>query len=348
MKFDFAIGNPPYQEEQMSQDIDSSLKNYAPPVYHLFLDSAYKVADNVEMIHPARFLFNAGSTPKKWNEKMLEDEYFKVLEYEKDSSRIFANTVIKGGLAITYHNKLKKFGAIHTYSQFAEANSILRRVLRSDGYTSIDSIVFSRTSFRLTGAVHSDYPMAKNSLSEGHMYDMSSNIFQRLPFLFKNENEIKQGDVRVIGRENNIRVYKYIERKYINNGKNLDNYKVFIPQASGTGEFGEQLGAMVIGEIGDAATETFLSVGAYGTKQEAENTQIYLKTKFARCLISLLKVTQIGNKPVYKYVPLQDFTSSSDIDWSKSIPEIDQQLYRKYGLTEEEIEFIETHVKPME
>ena len=92
MKFDFAIGNPPYQGEPTGDQ-----KRFAPPVYHLFLDEAYKIADKVEMIHPARFLFNAGSTPKAWNEKMLADEHLKVLHYEQDSSKMFSNTAITGG-----------------------------------------------------------------------------------------------------------------------------------------------------------------------------------------------------------------------------------------------------------
>ena len=73
----------------------------------------------------------------------------------------------------------------------------------------------------------------------------------------------------------------------------------------------------------------------------------YIKTKFARTLLDILKVTQDNDRGVWKMIPLQDFTPSSDIDWSKSIHEIDLQLYRKYGLSVEEIEFIETHVKEM-
>ena len=73
----------------------------------------------------------------------------------------------------------------------------------------------------------------------------------------------------------------------------------------------------------------------------------YIKTKFARTLLSILKVTQNGNKPVWKMIPIQNFTPTSDIDWSKPIPEIDQQLYTKYGLDEKEIQFIEIHVKEM-
>ncbi len=92
MKFDFVIGNPPYQDETTGEQ-----KTFAPPVYHLFLDEAYKISDRVEMIHPARFLFNAGGTPKPWNKKMLEDTHLKVLYHEQNSCNIFPNTDIKGG-----------------------------------------------------------------------------------------------------------------------------------------------------------------------------------------------------------------------------------------------------------
>lgn len=91
-KFDVVIGNPPYQEESIGDN-----KTFAPPVYHKFLDQSYKVGNIVEMIHPGRFLFNAGSTPKAWNKKMLSDRHLKVLYYEQNSAKVFANTDIKGG-----------------------------------------------------------------------------------------------------------------------------------------------------------------------------------------------------------------------------------------------------------
>ena len=107
MKFDFVIGNPPYQDETLGDN-----KGYAPPVYHKFLEESYKIANTVEMIHPARFLFNAGSTPKQWNEQMLNDPHIKVKLYEQNSSKIFANTDIKGGVAVTYRDIKKNFGKI--------------------------------------------------------------------------------------------------------------------------------------------------------------------------------------------------------------------------------------------
>ena len=94
--FDYVIGNPPYQE------VTESDSTRMPPVYDKFMDEANKVANVVELITPARFLFNAGQTPKAWNKKMLEDPHFKVLSYEEDASSVFPNTDIKGGVAITY------------------------------------------------------------------------------------------------------------------------------------------------------------------------------------------------------------------------------------------------------
>lgn len=128
MKFDFAIGNPPYQEETES---DSTRK---PPVYNFFMEEAYKIADAVEMITPARFLFNAGYTPKAWNEKMLNDEHFKIGYYEMDSSQIFSNTDIKGGIAISYRDNNKIFGSIGTFTKYAEVNDILRKVKMKEKY----------------------------------------------------------------------------------------------------------------------------------------------------------------------------------------------------------------------
>ena len=119
MKFDFAIGNPPYQDNTIGEN-----DTYAPPVYNKFMDAAYTVANKVELIHPARFLFNAGSTPKSWNQKMLNDNHFKVMEYEEDCSKVFSNTEIKGGIAITYRDSEKDFGTIEIFTPYPELEEI--------------------------------------------------------------------------------------------------------------------------------------------------------------------------------------------------------------------------------
>ena len=206
MKFDFVIGNPPYQDETLGDN-----KGYAPPVYHKFLESAYEIGEVVEMIHPARFLFNAGSTPKQWNERMLQDPHLKVLYFEQDSSKVFSNTDIKGGVAITYHDKSENIGAIGIFTAYKELNDILKKVNGQDTFLSFSRIVITRTAYRLTNKMHEDYPDAIKQLSNGHAYDMSTNIFERLPQIFfdKKPNDGEEY-IQILGRANNERVYKYL------------------------------------------------------------------------------------------------------------------------------------------
>lgn len=119
------------------------------------------------------------------------------------------------------------------------------------------------------------------------------------------------------------------------------------PKSNGSGHFGEILSSTEILEPNEGATDTFISIGIFDTLNEARNLQKYIKTKFFRALLGAKKVTQDNPKNVWSMIPLQDFTPSSDIDWSKSIHEIDLQLYKKYGLNQEEIDFIEKNVKEM-
>ncbi len=125
-------------------------------------------------------------------------------------------------------------------------------------------------------------------------------------------------------------------------------YKIILPKSSGSGVFGEELSSPMIGEPGLGHTQSFISIGRFKHREEAEFALKYLKTKFARALLCTLKVTQDNNKATWVNVPIQDFSENSDINWNKSISEIDQQLYEKYNLTQEEIEFIETQVRPIE
>lgn len=105
------------------------------------------------------------------------------------------------------------------------------------------------------------------------------------------------------------------------------------------------LGTSVVGEPNVGATQTFITIGAFDTREEAENACKYVQTKFARALLSILKCTQHNAPATWAKVPLQDFTASSDIDWSRPIWEVVEQLYRKYGLIDAEIDFIESHIE---
>ena len=233
MKFDFAIGNPPYQDNTLGDN-----EGFAPPVYDKFLDAACNIANKVEMIHPARFLFNAGSTPKAWNEKMLNDIHFKVLEYESDCTKIFTNTDIKGGVAITYHDESKEYAPIGIFVEYKEMNKVLKKVL-SNKHKTIDSIGVSGYSYHFTEKMHNDFPEIKKTkiyvngkekplLSKGHEYDLKSNVIDKLPMVFL-EHPIEGMDcIKIVGRVANERVTKYIKREYINDVVNLDLYKVFL------------------------------------------------------------------------------------------------------------------------
>ncbi|HBD73357.1 MAG TPA: restriction endonuclease [Streptococcus sp.] len=339
VKFDVVIGNPPYQE-----DTDN---NRDTPIYHHFMELSYAIADKVVLITPGRFLFKAGQTPKNWNEKMLADEHLKVIYYEQKSSEIFPNTDIKGGIVVTYHNSEEKFGAIGQFISIPELNGILHKVVNREDFQPISNIHFGNSTYKLTKKVYEDFPEFEERVSRAERFSVGSNVFERFSEIFFDAKQ-NDDDIQIYGRKNNERTYQWVKREYISSHPNLDKYKIFVPGANGSGALGEVLSTPLIGEPLIGYTQTFISFGAFDNKEEAENLLKYIKTKFARVMLGTLKITQNNKtKEVWKNVPLQNFTSTSDIDWTKSIAEIDQQLYKKYGLSEEEIQFIESKVKEM-
>lgn len=339
MKFDFVIGNPPYQEE------GNGNKTFAPPIYHKFMDGACEVSDKVELITPARFLFNAGSTPKPWNEKMLNDEHFKVLHYEPRASTIFPNTDIKGGVAVTYRDLGKKFGAIETFVANSQLASILNKV-KAKTKSSLESIVSNRGLYRFSQLIYEEEPEEMKKISDSRIL---SSAFDRFPrFFFETKPVDGHEYVSIYGKSKGKRCYRWLRRDYLAENDNLEKYKVMVPKANGSGALGEVLSTPLIGKPLIGFTETFIAIGQVDTEQEASAILKYVKSKFARSMLGILKVTQDNTRPTWKYVPLQDFASMSDIDWSQSISDIDKQLYKKYGLSEDEIQFIESHVKEMD
>lgn len=350
--FDFCIGNPPYQETQNSTS--------DKPVYNVLMDAAYDVSEKAEFITPARFLFNAGKTPKDWNRKMLQDKHFKVMSYEDNAANVFPNTDIKGGVAVTYRDENKDFGAIDIFVSEPTLNSILHKVITRQDFKPVSDEVYAPESYKFTDEMYKEHPEIKQMtfvykgkvgplISKGHDYDVTSNIFEKLDNIVFFEKKPVDGEeyIRIEGRKDNQRCVRWIKEKYIANHENLNKYKMLFPKANGSGRFGEPMTLPLIAEPGEGHTQTFISIGKCKSRIEADNEMKYVQTKFARTLLGILKVTQDNKKGVWKYVPLQDFTPKSDIDWSKSIHEIDLQLYKKYGLSADEINFIETHVKEM-
>ena len=152
----------------------------------------------------------------------------------------------------------------------------------------------------------------------------------------------------MIGVINNKRCYKYIDKKYVDiTQPSLYTWTTIIPTASGNGAYGEAITAPVVLKPGVGYTQTFIGIGAFDNEFDDNAVGTYLKTKFVRALMGVYKTTQHITPDVFNLVPLQNFSPSSDINWSKSVHEIDLQLYRKYKLSKEEIDFIENNVKEM-
>lgn len=341
MKFDFVIGNPPYQDTTTGEN-----ETFAPPVYNKFLDSAYQVADKVEMIHPARFLSNAGSTPKDWNKKMLDDEHLKILYYEQDSSKVFGNTDIKGGITVTYRDKTKDYGAIEVFSPYEELRSINSKV-SAISKKSIKEIIYTQNRFNFDNLylVHPEYKSVIGSGGKDRRF--RNNIFEKIPSFL--ETATSNTDIAVIGVIKNKRYWRYIDKQFVDlEHENLMKWKVIVPRANGKGVLGEVFSSPIVISPNQGYTQTFIGIGAFDTEIEATNLLKYIKSKFLRTMLSVLKVDQHNERDTWQKIPLQDFTSSSDIDWSQSVANVDKQLYKKYNLSDEEINFIETNVKEME
>lgn len=359
MKFDAVVGNPPYQDS-------TSVNNRRGAIYPYFYDVAEKLADKYSLISPARFLFNTGLTQKKWNEKMLSNNHLKVVKFVQDATGIFPNTEIKGGVAIIFYDKNKDFGAINEFIPDEDLRNIASHFKKNEN--SLSEIVYSgRSDLKFTEEFLKQYPQSVSDrinaikkshpnvteLSPNEEYELKSSTFEVLPYVFKTEEPKDASNYyKLLGLVSGKRTYRWIEKKYMEprypSKNNITDFKVLIPESNGSGELGEVLSTPISVSPLVSSTPTFISIGSFKTKEEADNLLNYIKTKFARALLALCKKTQHNPSSTWSYVPMQDFTSKSDIDWSKSVRAIDRQLYAKYGLSDEEIDFIEDKIKPME
>ena len=343
MKFDVVVGNPPYQDESVGGSTSNS------PIYNHFYDLAERIAPQYCLISPARFLSSAGYTPQIWNNKMLNDEHLKVVFYEQKSGKVFPNTDIKGGVVVLLRDKNKVFGKIGTFTNFEELNSMLVKVSSKTTHT-IETLITGRGIYRLTDKAIDEYPQIVDIQSRGHKKDVGTGAFKILDNIIYIESKPDDGKeyIQIIGLLSNRRVYRWIRKDYVNEPTGFDKWRVLLPNANGSGALGEVLSTPLIGAPLIGFTETFISIGAFDNEIEAQNCLKYVKSKFARTMLGVLKVTQHNPAAKWKYVPLQDFTSKSDIDWTQSIKSIDQQLYKKYGLEQNEIDFIEDKVQAMD
>jgi len=327
MKFTAVIGNPPYQI--------TTGTNFAAPVYHLFFEAAKSLdPDYVSLIHPARFLFNAGATPKEWNKKMLNDPHLSIPLYVANSQKIFTGVDIKGGVCVTFWDRKNQNGGLGgTFMAYEELKTVLDKV-KVGGFDTIVSTAGGSPTIRY-----------EDKFGRKRSYFRTSAFFD-LPNVFSKKRDAKH-TIKIVGLEKGAKRSERFVAQTMIKDPNLKNWKVFIPKSNGAGNLGEALSTPTLGEPLTGCTESFIQIGTFNSQIQAKNCLKFLKTKFCRAMLGTLKVTQDNPKGVWRNVPLQDFTAKSDIDWSKSISEIDQQLYKKYRLDKKEMDFIETSVKAM-
>lgn len=342
MKFDAVVGNPPYQENDGGGTGSSAI-----PIYNKFINSAKKLNPNyLTMIIPARW-FTGGRGLDEFRDVMLKDKRIREIHDFPNASDCFIGVEIKGGVCYflwdqDYNGKTKIFTHsgneivskserfllekdAETFIRHNEVIPILHKVQKLQEKTFAD-IISANDPFGFDVRVEGSYKRIKPQYKKETFKDAVKfyyNGWQR-----EGLGYMKEGNIR-----------KNIEM--------INGYKVLITKAWGIGDISRDWLQPILVEPKSCCTETYLVVGPFDSKQKAENVIAYTQTKLFHLLVSLIKITQNAMKKVYSFVPLQDFTSTSDIDWSTSISEIDQQLYKKYQLSAEEIEFIERMIKPM-
>lgn len=341
MKFDFVIGNPPYQEK------DGGGIASAVPLYHKFINESKKISDNITMVIPSRWM-TGGKGLDEFRNEMIHDTHLRVLHDYANSKEVFSGVDIKGG--VCYFNWDKKYnGVCDCYRHNVDGVSFSQRFLCEDG-----DDIFIRESI-LIGIkkkvnVNKDNSVS-NIVSNRMPYGITADFFKnykkyQIEEIFENPFEDSYTVLGLLGRG---RDFRYIHKDSIEiKNEGLNKYKLFIPKAYGCGNIGEIPSTPVLGTPGMLCTETFLQIGPFDTEFELKNFLTYYKTKFFRTLVSIKKQTQNTTQSSYQFVPLQNFTEKSDINWFVSVSEIDKQLYNKYGLDEKEIAFIEEKVKEME
>ncbi|MCM1484455.1 MAG: Eco57I restriction-modification methylase domain-containing protein, partial [Muribaculaceae bacterium] len=332
------VGNPPYQE------VDGGGGSSAKPIYDKFVKISNLVKPNfISMIMPSRWM-TGGKGLDDFRAYMLGNHNIRVMHDYLNASDCFTNVAIEGGICYflidTVHEGLCEF-----FSHTSKGISLVERylddhdsdvIIRDAGALSILTKVVERTKHYFYEKVLARNPFNTSNYVEGI-----------------STTHIPNG-LKLFGRFDGGRDLRYLPVSYkpTKGSEIVKSWKVFISKADGAaGQLGNPIPARIIGQgvVGDTDTicsETFLAIAPFSSELEATNVTIYCRTKFFRFMVGIRKLKNM-TRDTYKFVPMQNFTEGSDIDWSKSVAEIDAQLYAKYGLTDEEIAFIESMIKPM-
>lgn len=344
VKFDVVIGNPPYQES------DGGANASASPTYHYFVEVAKALTPQyISLIMPSRW-YSGGKGLDSFRDKMLSDIHIRQILDFPNPEEVFPSTNIRGGVCVVNWDKSWNSNKNLTRVITFENNVIKNDVHRTIKFDDLDIFIRNSTSVEIIEKINKVTP-----LHEGRISDFAS---PRKPYGFSGffirderfhaDASFLQNPVKCYGKG----VVGFVERDEIKvKTEWVDKWKIFTARANNIGtELNDDNFNTIIGEPGTICTETYIVIGADLNLDEgsAQNLSEYLKTKFSRLLHGIAKSSHDAARTTYKFIPLQNFSNDSDIDWSKSISEIDQQLYRKYKLSEEEIMFIEENVKEME
>ena len=340
MKFDAIVGNPPYQV------MDGGAGASAKPVYQYFVDIARKLAPNyVSMIMPARW-YAGGKGLDDFRESMLKDTQISDLFDYTNSADLFSNVNIAGGLCYFLWNR--------NYAGECHIRNILWNKRVSEGYRKLsDHNVFVRNNvaYDIIKRIKDKNETSINNNASSYEHFAVRGYFSIQSY--ERGTSEKKADDDVILMSSEGKGY-YCKKKISDKGNILHLYKSIITYAmsggnkpSSDGNY-QVVSSLQVLNPNEVCTETYLVLGAFESKLEAQNLCTYVKTKFLRFLMLQTLSSIHITRDSFQFVPLQDFTEKSDIDWSKSVKEIDGQLYKKYGLTEEEKKFMEGMVKEME
>jgi hypothetical protein len=340
MKFDAVVGNPPYQESISNSAENSSLSKQ---IFPLFIESCIKLQSNyLSLITPSRWF--TGDAQDKSFLKLRQfiksnNKISKIVNYP-NSKDVFSNVVIKGGVNYFIFDE-KHAGKVNFINcNGTDCVSEIRNLFEED----IDVIISNGLDYPIIKKVKNKNFLSLTLITTGrNAFDIIGKV--------SSLNEISKdkpfnGCAKIRCKDNEFR---YIEPTLITKNRDIfEKHKIFISKSAGDPNIDLKIiGEPYLGHPFEACTDSLIPIGNFDKLLEAENLQKYIKTKLLRYLVSILKTSQNVTQIVYKFVPIQDFSEKSDIDWTKSISEIDQQLYAKYNLSEEEINHIEKMIKPM-
>lgn len=318
MKFDVIVGNPPYQLSTAGSDNGAQAK----PLYHLFVQQAKKMKPRyLSMIIPSRW-FSGGWGLDQFREDMITDRSIVSLHDFPNASDCFPGVEIKGGVCYFLWNNDYSGETEFATHDANEIVSISKRSLKEDG---CDIVIRYNDAISMLHKVRSLNETTFDTIvSTKKPFGFTTN-YKGSPRPFK-------GAIKLYG---NRRV-EYVKQDDVTRRLDIvERHKLIIPKAMGSGNSKTDLIKPLYCEPNACCTETYLLAGPFNSKTECENVKSYVNTKFFHLLVTLQKNTQDCMKRVYTFVPIQDFSQR----WT------DENLYKKYGFTEDEIAFIEAMVR---